>query len=117
MRRLREAGTDYSMTRRRHARDYRSGLSPSRISLINTAVGWGPNAIRLLNDGSPRLPFPAPAAPACLRSRGWWNHHGVWAGKELGLMTIVPLHAVVLTGRSLQHLDYLPASPCGADLG
>ena len=32
-------------------------------------------------------------------------------------MSIVPLHPVVLTGRSLQHLYDLAASPSGADLG
>jgi hypothetical protein len=59
----------------------------------------------------------SPASLAPLRSRGGWNHHGIWTGKEVGLVTIVPLHSVMLSSRSLQYFHDFTASPCGADLG
>jgi hypothetical protein len=83
-------------------------------------LGWGPTSISGVNDGDPSITLPRTPVLLLwhlLPSRGWWNYHRVWTGEELGLMTILPLHPVVLTGRSLQYLHYLPASPCGADLG
>src|SRR5208282_2427842 len=78
------------------------------------SLGWGPKTIWFLNDGAPRLS--GRRSPAFLRPFAR-NHHGVGTGEELGLVSVLPLHPVMITGCSLQDLDYLTASPGGADLG
>ncbi len=73
------------------------------------------NPFPLANKGVPNL-HSVQILKAFHRSAWGLNDPGVWSGEELALVTVLPLHPVVLSRRSSHHLEDLAVPPSRVDL-